>query len=217
MTNTYKRDLSYINIMMSGDKLYPRGFHPSDQTISPSARGDTKPYRRREVGYVRYYIIDFGLSLCYDDSDMPHLTYGRDGQDQEVPELHTGEQYDPFKVDIYTVGNQFQKTFLDVSCLWISRDASILTSVSQNYTNVDFVSPLVKAMMDEDPAKRPSAEEALAQFKQIRKQIGWLAALRRLRKNDETSRERRLRNIHSVILIMILPFVYVLGKFFANR
>lgn len=121
MTNTYKRDLSYINIMMLGDKLYPRGFHPSDQMISPSARGDTKPYRRREVGYVRYYIIDFGLSLCYDDSDMPHLTYGRDGQDQEVPELHTGERYDPFKVDIYTVGNQFQKTFLDVSCLWISK------------------------------------------------------------------------------------------------
>lgn len=53
--------------MMAGDALYPRGFHPSDPRLSPNAKHYAKKLRRRDVGYLKYYIIDFDISLYFDD------------------------------------------------------------------------------------------------------------------------------------------------------
>ena len=40
---------------------------------------------------------------------------GEIGQDQNVPELSADTPYDPFKVDVFTVGNLFQTELLSVS------------------------------------------------------------------------------------------------------
>ena len=113
--------------MMAGDALYPLGFHPSRQTLTLLAEDDAKSRRRREVGYVKYHIIDFGISTYFADPDVPRLVLGDDGQDQEVPEIHIAQRYDPFKVDIFTLGNQFRHTFLEVSRALQLGDSRILT------------------------------------------------------------------------------------------
>ena len=46
---------------------------------------------------------------------QPKLATGGYGRDQEVPELSFEDQYDPFKVDIFILGNVFRKEVLDVS------------------------------------------------------------------------------------------------------
>lgn len=90
--------------------------------------------------------------------------------------------------------------------------AELDAASSQKYSNVEFITPLVTSMMKEDPEQRPSAEEALAQFKEIRGRMGRLQSLWRLRKKDETRGERLLRDIHSAILILIMPFTYLLSE-----
>lgn len=100
---------------MAADPLFPRSFHPSHPSLLPNGTDFADPLRRRDVGYVKYYIIDFGLSLHYDDPEIPRIAYGQDGQDKEVPELLAGSAYDPFKKDIFTLGHLFEKQFLNVS------------------------------------------------------------------------------------------------------
>lgn len=78
----------------------------------------------------------------------------------------------------------------------------------QKYSNVEFITPLVTSMMKEDPEQRPTAEEALARYKEIQGRTGRLQSLWRLRKKDESGGMRLLRDIHSAILI----FTYILSK-----
>lgn len=63
-------------------------------------------------------------------------------------------------------------------------------------------------MMKEDPEQRPTAEEALARYKEIQGRTGRLQSLWRLRKKDESGGMRLLHDIHSAILI----FTYILSK-----
>ena len=109
-------DLSDGNIMMEGRGLYGKeGFHPSDQDLTA---GDVtvfaKPRTRKDIGFVRYYITDFGLSVHFSDSDRPRLVTGNRHQDITVPELSSSIPYDPFPVDVFSLGNVFKRNFLDV-------------------------------------------------------------------------------------------------------
>lgn len=99
---------------MDGTGLYPRGFHPSRQNLLPNNENYARPLRRIDAGSVKYFVVDFGLSTYFPDTAADCLVYGEDGQDQDVPELHSGDPYDPYKVDIFTLGNQYKKSFLDV-------------------------------------------------------------------------------------------------------
>ena len=53
----------------------------------------------------------------YDRFGVAYIDYvvGEDGRDQEVPELSDDIPYDPFKVDIFIIGNLFRRMFYDVS------------------------------------------------------------------------------------------------------
>ena len=44
----------------------------------------------------------------------PFMVTGRDGLDREVPELSYSVPYNPFAVDIFTLGNVYKKDFLQV-------------------------------------------------------------------------------------------------------
>lgn len=118
--------------MMAGDALYPRGFHPSDPRLSPNAKHYAKKLRRRDVGYVKYYIIDFDISLYFDDPKIRRIAYGLDEQDQEVPELIKGDAYDPFKKDIFTRGHLFEEAFLDVSETYTWKSLSLTLPLRRN-------------------------------------------------------------------------------------
>ncbi|KAH9913059.1 uncharacterized protein B0H18DRAFT_1126589 [Fomitopsis serialis] len=124
------RDCEYKNIMMDASAMYPKGFHPIKEMSSWWAR----------MGTLR-------LSKIYAES---RAVVGVAGRDQEVPELSEDDPYDPFKVDVFIIGNMLHNEF------------------QKKYLNFDFLTPLVKSMTQPDPASRPSAQQALAQWQSIR-------------------------------------------------
>jgi len=66
---------------------------------------------------VKYYFIDYGISSYFPPGSQERLVLGTEGREQDVPELSDEVPYDPFKVDIFTIGNVFQQSFRDVCLL----------------------------------------------------------------------------------------------------
>lgn len=101
--------------MLEADAMYPEGFHPA----SPSRRIEDSrpaPYRNRAdvISSVVYYFTDFGISTYFKDPTKPRLVTGKDCQDKEVPELSDIIPYDPFKTDVFILGNLYKTTFTNV-------------------------------------------------------------------------------------------------------
>ncbi|TDL26469.1 hypothetical protein BD410DRAFT_715808 [Rickenella mellea] len=147
--NVAHRDLAGLNIMLDGTPMFPEGYHPTEQALDINARRFAKRLRRADVSSVKYYFIDFGLSTRFDDPAEPRLVTGNVAQDPDVPELSVVDPYDPFLVDIFTLGNVYRNYFL------------------QQYSNLEFLLPLVTAMTHLHPQERPSAVEAMEQFRTI--------------------------------------------------
>ena len=99
--------------MVDGNALFPKVFHPTQRLLDPTCTEDSKSIFRRDVPNLKYYIIDFGISSSF-NGPGPHLVLGQDGLDQEVPELAGWNPYDPFLVDIFTLGNVYKKEYLEV-------------------------------------------------------------------------------------------------------
>ncbi|OCB87837.1 hypothetical protein A7U60_g4970 [Sanghuangporus baumii] len=129
--NVAHRDLSDGNIMMDGRVMYgKKGFHPSDQDMTAAdVMILAKPKTRRDVGFVKYYFTDFGISSLFDDPSRPRVVVGNRAQDLEVPELSTVIPYDPFAVDVFTLGNVFKRHFLDVCTQLFSARADYKTDL----------------------------------------------------------------------------------------
>jgi hypothetical protein len=103
--------------MMNGMSLYPNGFHPVLSDFTPDLRKKTHHYARFTAPKpVKYYFVDFGISESFpvEQEISPRVT-GTDGLDAEVPELSEDVPYDPFKVDIFILGNFFKKQLYNVS------------------------------------------------------------------------------------------------------
>ncbi|KDQ17703.1 hypothetical protein BOTBODRAFT_29861 [Botryobasidium botryosum FD-172 SS1] len=160
------RDCARFNILMDYEYLYPEGFHPQRPGIAKSGKGLAPSRRRHQVPFPKYYFIDFGLSERYpEDYEGPRLVTGLEGQDKTVPEIARDDPtylYDPFKVDIYTLGNVYKNELLS------------------NFRGLEFLAPLANRMTSEDPADRPSAVEALELFRTSRKRLFPLSLYRRL-------------------------------------
>lgn len=77
--------------------------------------GRIRPYTNRTAYPTKYYIIDFGLSRQYDaDVTSPREILDRGG-DHSLPEVkHADVPCDPFKTDIYYVGNTIRANYLQV-------------------------------------------------------------------------------------------------------
>ena len=99
--------------MMDADALFPKGFHPAVSAYDASSSEIAYPKRRRDVGGVRYYLIDFGISWRFEAGEERKIT-GMLGQDQDVPELSETVPYDPFLTDVFIIGNLMRKEFVKV-------------------------------------------------------------------------------------------------------
>jgi len=174
------RDLAKYNIMMDGTPLYPEGFHPSRPGRSRSGTRLINGRRRLHAPPVFYYLIDFGMSSKF-EGDEPRVAWGIDGQDREAPELqeHRIGPYDPFALDIFTLGNVYKKSFL------------------HKYGNLNFLYPLVDQMTQLSPKDRPSISEAIAIFEPIYAARERPLFRRRLQTFDEGSLERYFRDVIS--------------------
>jgi len=144
--DTAHRDYCALNIMMDPSRLFPDGFHPSSPDLNRQGLALAKHLQRSDVGSIVYYVIDFGLSTRFVNRGSPRLVRGIDCQDKEVPDLSQWTPYDPFPVDIFTLGNVVKKRLLE------------------QYSNLMFLEPLVREMTKMEPGERPTISEATALF-----------------------------------------------------
>lgn len=106
---------------MAGEQLYPEGHHPCDPNYSLTASYVSKGLRRRDVARhnpVKYYFIDFEVTSRFDPSIKNPLIMLCFGQDKDLPELRWDHPYSPYPVDIFTLGNVYQKEFIEASTLY---------------------------------------------------------------------------------------------------
>lgn len=172
--------------MMDGSSIFPSGFHPSSQNSLPDLRGDAIPMRRSDAKNIKYFFIDFSLASFFEDGKEPRRVVGRVGEDTLAPELSDDVPYDPFPVDVYILGDVIRKTFLEVYILFRHITTEKADKISKKYSNLTFLRPLTEAMMLCDPNGRPSAPEALDQFRTILLERN-ASHDRRLARNDELS------------------------------
>ena len=81
--------------MMDSKPILPEMFHPQRPWRMLDGRREVKPYTRT-ARPVKYYFVDFGLATFLEKGEET-ITVGRDGQDQEVPELSDTVLYKLFQ------------------------------------------------------------------------------------------------------------------------
>ncbi|KAH8111750.1 kinase-like domain-containing protein [Phellopilus nigrolimitatus] len=179
--NVAHRDLSDLNIMMDGRPLFdPDGFHPAQQYLTARDLSKAKPRSRSDVERVRYYFTDFGISTHFEDDNRPRLVVGNVAAEEGIPELSLFIPYDPFRVDVFTLGMVFKRNLLDV------------------YKNLLVLAPLIHEMTKEKPEERITAPQAFELFEQLITTYPGYARRWCLHSHDERSTVRFNRNIRSV-------------------
>ncbi|KAI0297841.1 hypothetical protein B0F90DRAFT_1736952 [Multifurca ochricompacta] len=161
------RDCTRANIMLEPSGMYPQSFHPV-------AINRSRDFRKKANGYSRtrrpplYLLIDFGLSRRYDPANGPPLDKPLRGGDKSAPEHQDRDTpCNPFPTDIYYIGNLVREEF------------------SQKYLGFEFMNPLVADMTLDDPQGRPTAQEVVSRFEEIKRGLGvWKLRSRIARKNE---------------------------------
>jgi hypothetical protein len=105
-------DCAKHNIMMDASAMYPDGFHPLYTDLKSNGEGTAYQLSRSSVE-VKYHYIDFDVSSYFPPDVTSTLVTGLDGLDYP-PELSADVPYDPFKLDVYILGNLFRVEILRV-------------------------------------------------------------------------------------------------------
>ncbi|KAJ7271187.1 hypothetical protein C8J57DRAFT_1321006 [Mycena rebaudengoi] len=150
--NVAHRDACYGNLMVDASSFIPVHHFVEPDTIDTIR--PIKPLPRSSAAPIKYYFIDFGLSVYCPPGKAP-TAMGKVGQDRTVPELQDEERaygYDPFKLDIYQLGNTFAK------------------DVFIHYVGLEFLRPLTDHMTRPEPSQRPTAKEARELFESLTEQ-----------------------------------------------
>ncbi|KAH7907466.1 hypothetical protein BJ138DRAFT_1129149 [Hygrophoropsis aurantiaca] len=150
------RDCMNLNTMMDARSLFIDAYHPQRQKIKRDLSGVARHYTRTQRP-PKYYFIDFGLSRRYDPSNTNPLEDQIWGGDKTVPEFQKSPApCNPFPTDIYYIGNLIREDFL------------------QTKIGFEFIEPLISDMVHDDPGKRPTIDEVVVRFDEIRKGLsGW--------------------------------------------
>ncbi|KAJ2984326.1 hypothetical protein NUW54_g10540 [Trametes sanguinea] len=172
------RDIAMMNIMMDASSLYPAGHHPVRRGYAPDGLYPAAALPRGSRS-ITYYYVDFGLSSMFSEGE-PVNVVGRVGRDKQAPELSSTVPYDPFKIDIFALGNLYFKEF------------------EQKYNNMHFLVPLIENMRKADPQARLSAAELLQQWQGLRADIKESLYRWRLGPKSEPPLERVLNDTVAV-------------------
>jgi hypothetical protein len=100
---------------MDGRPILPNGWHFVRHDLAPNGVDAIAP-RARIDHPVRYFIIDYDCSMRF-SSGQSHLVRAFGGADSDPPELTKPYQYNAFKVDVFTLGNVFDKNFYQACAL----------------------------------------------------------------------------------------------------
>ncbi|KAJ7181563.1 kinase-like domain-containing protein [Mycena crocata] len=154
--NVVHRDCTSHNIMMDPSPIFPTPFHPADPTMKRDFSGRTAPLGRT-MHPVKYYITDFGFSRRYEAKERPPLETPVIAADKTAPEFQADalEKCDPFPVDVYYIGNLIREEFV------------LGNKNTGPKAEFAFMEPLVADMVNSDPKRRPSMDEAVDRFEVI--------------------------------------------------
>ncbi|KAI0325868.1 kinase-like protein [Cubamyces sp. BRFM 1775] len=171
-------DIAVENIMMDAEVLFPDGHHPVRLDYTPDAVYPVSPLPR--AGHdIKYYYIDFGLACRFQEGESPYVV-GDVGRDTEVPELSSTVPYDPFKMDIFALGNLYFKEF------------------AQKYNDMQFLFPMIERMKQRQPELRPAASDIHAQWIDIRDSLNKGSHRWRLSPRTDTAIGRMLNDTVAV-------------------
>jgi hypothetical protein len=101
--------------MMDARSILPQGWHFARQRLAPNGVDAIAP-RVRIDHPVQYFIIDYDCSMRFGSGEV-HFVRAFGGADSDPPELTMPHKYDAFKVDVFTLGNVFDKDFYQACTL----------------------------------------------------------------------------------------------------
>lgn len=157
---------------MDPSELFPDGFHPVALNKDRYLKGKAKHFSRTERP-PKYYVADLGRSRYYDPVKGQPLDLPVLGADKSVPEFQ-GEGYnalhDPFRTDIYYLGNLLREDFLEVTILQCQVNCQ-LKCLGQPVNGTEWIWNLVVDMVDPNPARRPTIEEVLERYTKLRNSL----------------------------------------------
>ena len=117
-------DVHSNTIMMDPAPLFSELPHPVRQHKSYDFKRRVTQ-RTRTSHPTKYYYIDFGLSLLCHPPDASPLIRVSIGGDKTVPEYEDPDVLrDPYKIDVYCLGNLLRDQFLGVSEVPVTRASS---------------------------------------------------------------------------------------------
>ncbi|GLB37865.1 putative expressed protein [Lyophyllum shimeji] len=160
--NVVHGDCKYDNIMADLGGLFDSPPHPCWPRMKRDFTGRTPKPASRTTRPVKYYLVDFNLSQIYRPEDAPHVKTPPWGGDQTVPEFSIpgAPPCDPFRVDVYCLGNAIRENFLDG---WEN-----MVKPKQGF---EFMRELISDMTNKDPLKRPTMDEVVSRFDDIIKRL----------------------------------------------
>ncbi|KAJ3991610.1 kinase-like domain-containing protein [Lentinula boryana] len=172
--NVAHRDCSINNMAMEADAMYTRPYHP----VRPKKRYDWSGralHHSRTRCPPRYYLIDFGQSRMYDPSQPRPTEYALKSGGYTPPEGSEGIPCDPFATDVFLLGNLIRTSFLDGD-----------THMHEpGISGFEFLRPLVKDMVADDPYERPTMDEVASRFFDIIDKLPWWKLrVRAVKKNE---------------------------------
>jgi len=154
--------------MMDATPLFPVPYHPGNYQYRRDWKGKSKHLTRTQRP-VKYYFIDFGYARRYPQGDKNPLEIPTMGGDKTLPELKTRAPCNPFKGDIYCLGNLIREEFI------------------QKALGFEYMNDLVADMVRDEPSMRPSIDEVVTRFDTIRVGLGSSALRSRFVKRDDSS------------------------------
>ncbi|KAF5384209.1 hypothetical protein D9615_003101 [Tricholomella constricta] len=150
--NITHRDACYYNLTMDGSKVVPRGLHFMADKTHDGVTRKIEWNDRSSVGPIQYYLIDFGLSERFPVRPTEFYIVGQHGQDRSVPEHKREGTYDPFKVDIYQLGN-------------------VVMRLIEIYEGLEPLLGIATALTRKNPDERLPLREAIDQLGRIPKRV----------------------------------------------
>ncbi|KAG6846750.1 hypothetical protein H0H93_012102, partial [Arthromyces matolae] len=152
--NVAHGDCKWDNFMADAVSLFSSPPHPADTFMRRDLRSPVSVTGSRTRKPIRYFIIDFNLSMFCPPQNAPHLRHPPWGGDKSVPEfsLPGTPPCEVYAVDIYCMGNFIRKFFIEG------------VSYSKPKQGFDFMRELVNDMTNPNPLKRPSMTEVVSRF-----------------------------------------------------
>ncbi|KAJ7091962.1 kinase-like domain-containing protein [Mycena belliarum] len=157
--NIWHGDCKVNNVMMDASPLLKEDPHPWSANMTRDFRRRLSRVRNRTQNPVKYYWIDFDLSDEHDPSTGPALVDPCYGGIHHVPEFaFPDKKCDPFAVDIWCLGFMVQAYFTEGY-------KSFGLTKKQGF---EFLDGLVADMVQEDPTKRPTIDDVVRRFSDIK-------------------------------------------------